>query len=116
MTPTARSLKEMRARGYHCAVVEKWNSFAKIRIDLFGFGDILCFKKDESGVIAIQATSSPNISARLKKISENKYVDDWLRAGNRLIVHGWALRGERGKRKVYTLDERDIKLNEAALI
>lgn len=113
MSPTARSLREMRGRGYHCAVVEKWNAFAKIRIDLFGFGDILCFKDGESGVTAIQATTSPNISARLKKINENSYVQPWLRCGNNLIVHGWSLKGKKGERKTYELDERPIPISSS---
>lgn len=107
----------MRDRGYHAFVVERWNSFAHIRIDFAGFADILCFKQDQgnpaqngNGVIAIQATSTDNVSARLQKIRQNPFVRDFLVCGNQLIVQGWAKRGERGKRKTYQLREIPVYL------
>jgi hypothetical protein len=38
-SPTQLSLKKLREEGYTVAVVEHWNSFARIRQDLFGFID-----------------------------------------------------------------------------
>lgn len=102
-------MQEMRKRGYFVAKTEHWNSFAHIRQDLFGFADLLCFRPSELGVTAIQATSSANIMSRIHKLEANPYVRPWLHAGNRILVHGWALRGARGKRKVYVLDERIVK-------
>ena len=40
-SPTQLSLKKLREEGYTVAVVEHWNSFARIRQDLFGFIDLL---------------------------------------------------------------------------
>ena len=35
-SPTQRTLKYLRDKGYTAQVVEHWNAFAKRRIDLFG--------------------------------------------------------------------------------
>jgi hypothetical protein len=87
LSPTQRSLKEMRDRGYFCEVVERWNSFARIRQDLAGFIDVLCFGDGE--VVGVQATSYSNVSARVKKIAEHENVAAVRKAGVRLLVHGW---------------------------
>jgi hypothetical protein len=90
MTPTARSLKEMRSRGYVCQVVERWNSFAKVRVDLFGFVDVICVGNGET--VAIQATSGDNVSKRVDKIGSDDLaaaVAACRKAGWRIFVHGW---------------------------
>ena len=46
-SPTQLSLKKLREEGYIVAVVEHWNSFARIRQDLFGFIDLLALKGKE---------------------------------------------------------------------
>lgn len=86
-TPTQRTLAEMRSRGYACEVVERWNPFAKIRQDLFGFIDVLCLGDNE--VIGVQATSAGNVAARVRKIAEHDNVAAVRKAGIRLLVHGW---------------------------
>ena len=86
-TPTQRTLAEMRSRGYACEVVERWNAFAKIRQDLFGFIDVLCLGENE--VIGVQATSAGNVAARVRKIAEHDNVSAVRKAGIRLLVHGW---------------------------
>lgn len=108
-TPTQRSLKHLRDQGYLCGITEHWNSFIKRRQDLFGFIDIVAISPTESGVLAIQTTSGSNVSARLNKILENEYSQAWLKAGNRIVIHGWAKRGPRGKRKVWTVRELEVK-------
>lgn len=107
MTPTARSLKELRDDGWMAAVVERWNKFAKVRQDLFGFIDILAVKGDKT--LAVQATSGTNVSARIKKICENQGASFWLESPNRFIeVHGWRKVGPRGKRKLWECRVIDI--------
>lgn len=86
-TPTQRTLAEMRKRGYVCEVTEKWNPFARIRQDLFGFIDVLCLGDGE--IIGVQATSAGNVSARVKKIADHENVCAVRKAGMRLLVHGW---------------------------
>ncbi len=69
-SPTQLSLKKLREEGYTVQVVEYWNSFARIRIDLFGFIDIIALKGKE--VLAVQTTSASNMSARCKKIADQR--------------------------------------------
>jgi hypothetical protein len=87
VTPTQRTLKHMRDQGYTCQVTEHWNHFAKIRQDLFGFGDVLCLGDDE--VVMVQTTSYSNVSARVKKIADHDNTPAVRKAGIRILVHGW---------------------------
>lgn len=86
-SPTQRSLVEMRKRGYLCQVVERWNSFAKVRVDLFGFIDLLCIREGE--VVGVQSTSGDNVSKRVTKITEHEHVGAVRKANIRILVHGW---------------------------
>lgn len=100
-SPTQRSLKLLREFGYLVAITERWNPFAKIRQDLFGFVDLLCVKGDE--VLAVQTTSGSNAAKRLDKIRGIPAAKTWLSSPNRkLYIHAWAKRGDRGKRKTWT--------------
>lgn len=94
MTPTARTLKELERRGYTAAVVEKWNPWARVRQDLFGFADVIGFKAGEP-VLLVQTTTRTNASARRKKIRDNPTASAWLAAGHRIEVHGWFKDGRR---------------------
>lgn len=100
-SPTQRTLAKLKADGYLCAVVEKWNPHAKIRQDLFGIIDVLGIKDGET--IGVQATSGSNVSARVQKIADSSHTDALRRAGWRLVVHGWR-KGSNGR---YTLREVD---------
>jgi hypothetical protein len=87
VTPTQRSLAEMRKRGYRCAVVERWNPHARIRQDLFGVVDLLAIGNGET--IAVQTTSGSNVAARVTKIAESGATPDMRDAGWKIVVHGW---------------------------
>lgn len=91
MTPTQRTLKLMRDRGYHAEVVERWIPGANIRRDFAGIIDVLCLGEDE--IVGVQATSASNVSARVKKIAEAETLPILRRAGVRVLVHGWVKRG-----------------------
>ena len=100
-SPTQRSLKHLREKGYHCEVVEHW-AFGR-RHDLWGFCDILAIRDDE--VLAVQVTSRGNVSARVRKITVECEETLGLvrKAGIRVIVQGW------GKLKAgWTLREVDL--------
>jgi len=101
MTPTQRSIAHMKARGYTVAIVEKWNQFARIRQDLFGFGDLLCIQ-EHCPPVMVQTTSS-GVSARLKKIADEPRHITWMKAGCKIEVHGWTKKGAKGKRKTYQI-------------
>lgn len=97
-SPTARSLEKLRKEGWTCAITERWNPFAKLRQDLFGFVDLLCFRGND--VLAVQTTSGDNVSHRLEKIHGIQSASLWLESPNRkLVIHGWRLAGERGQVK-----------------
>ena len=90
ISPTQRTLKALRARGLKSAVVEKWNSFAKIRQDLFGIIDILSLCP-ETGVIGVQSTGQ-DFSGHRRKLMEEKAQEciDWLSVpGTSLELYGW---------------------------
>jgi hypothetical protein len=116
---TRRSLAELRSRWPLSAVekVEYWNSFAKKRHDLFGFGDILVGGPD-AGFVIVQVTTRKQMSARRRKILGKLQVGDrnpqssadyrvscllsWLRAGGRVLVQGWDQPEGRGTRWMLT--------------
>jgi hypothetical protein len=85
-SPTQRSLEHLRELGYHCEIVEKWNSFTKQRKDLWGWCDILAIRENE--VLAVQVTASA-VADRIKKIQESTTVALVRKAGIRIEVHGW---------------------------
>ena len=87
---------------YHPEVVERFNSFTKQRKDLWTWSDILAIKQDE--VLAVQVTSSTNVSKRIHKIQESDTVAKVRDAGIRIEVHGW---GKNSKGR-YVLRVEDI--------
>lgn len=110
MSPTVLSLKHYRDMGYVAWVVEKFNSFAKVRQDFLGCIDILCFKGSVPGVIGIQTTTDANFNKRIYKAMQNEYLEEWMKAGNKFIVHGWGKHGPRGKRKLWELKTHELTL------
>src|SRR5438445_5614490 len=114
MSPTQRSLAHLRRRGALCAVVERFNAFVTrpdggkgVRMDLFGFIDVLAVEPGHRGVLAVQCTRTDDQARRLDKIKSPKVwakAKVWLQAHNRIEVHGWAKRGEE-KRWTLTITE-----------
>jgi hypothetical protein len=90
-SPTVRSLRLLRQRGYLCRVVEFWNSFAKRRVDLWG-ADLLCVKPGEPPLL-VQTTTVSNQSARIKKLTALPSTAFLLRCKWEIHVHGWGKRG-----------------------
>ena len=89
ISPTQKSLKELRSAGYIAQVVEKWNPFAKVRQDLFGVIDIVAVHPDLIGVLGVQCTTKAHIKERLAKANAEPKLQVWLKAKNRFVVHGW---------------------------
>ena len=90
LTPTQRTLRHLREEGRVCAIVEKWNSHARIRQDLFGIIDIIALDP-ERGVLGIQSTGSA-FSEHLDKLTRDKAQQtlDWLNTpGTELWLYGW---------------------------
>ena len=100
-SPTSRSLTILRRDGWTAHGVEKWNPHAKVRQDFGGFGDILAYRQDRKGVLAIQACAGASHAARETKVCDVFNVIPWILAGNFLEVWSWRLAGPRGKRKLW---------------
>jgi hypothetical protein len=101
VSPTQRSLKYLRDQGYTVAIVEHWNYFAHKRYDLFGFADLMAIRENE--VLLVQVTSGTNVSARVKKITDNEHISAVRKSGMRVEVHGWSKRKD-GKYHIRTVD------------
>jgi len=108
-SPTQRSLSLLRGRGYVVAITEHWNAHARLRVDLFGFIDVLAISPK---MIAVQTTSGSNVSKRLSKIISLETAREWLEAGHRIVIHGWAKQGPRGKVKRWTCREVEVTLGD----
>lgn len=96
MSPTQRSLKMLRELHWECAIVERWNAFARIRQDLFGFVDILCICPFR-GILAVQTTVAGSINKRLAKIETEPRAQKFLEAGGQIVIHGWIKGGKRSE-------------------
>lgn len=89
-SPTTLTLRHLREQGWPLVVVvEHWDSFARIRRDLWGFVDVLAV--GPGGVLAVQTTSAANVSARVSKIADHPNVAAVREAGIAIHVHGWKL-------------------------
>jgi hypothetical protein len=118
LSPSARSTKFLRDRGYRVANVEKWISFpdkatgrtVRMRQDAFGAFDLVCVNPEHVGTLYVQTTTRANQAARRNKILLSPDAPDVLRSGNRIHVHGWAQVGERGKRKIWEVFVFEAKL------
>lgn len=109
-SPTQRTLAECRKRGWYVQVVERWNPYAHVRHDLFGVIDLVAIAKPDmitppycSTLLAIQACAGSSHAARRDKILAEPRARAWVEAGGRLELWSWSKRGERGKRKRWTL-------------
>lgn len=86
-SPTQRSLKLLRERGYVAQVVERWNPWARIRQDLFGCIDVVAVGNGET--VGVQACNYSDVSKRADKIANCEHIPAIRSAGWRLIVMGW---------------------------
>jgi hypothetical protein len=81
----------LRRDGWQAHVVEKYNHHARVRVDAFGFGDVLACKPG-GGVLLVQATSGSNHSARVHKATALPELRTWLQAGGLFAVWSWTKR------------------------
>lgn len=99
-SPTQRTLKRLKDSNEYplVKIVERWNSFAKIRQDLWNF-DILCID-NKGNTVAIQVTSKANMKARVRKIEDSEYTPHLRDANWTLLVEGWYKDGHRWKSEI----------------
>jgi len=94
-SPTQLTLKKLQKENYPLSqVVEKWNSWGRVRVDLFGIIDVLAIS-DEGNTVAIQTTSLSNTGARIKKIGNSNAIGYLRKAGWTVLVHGWYKKNNR---------------------
>jgi hypothetical protein len=109
-SPTRRSLELLRARGWTCEIVERWNPHARVRHDLFGCIDIVALT--DTTIAGVQTTTSANMAARREKILASPDMRRWIESGGALYVHGWRKAGPRGARKTWQVREEQITLEQ----
>lgn len=109
--PTQRCIETLKELGFQYEVVERWNHYARIRQDLFNVIDIVAVRPG-IGILGIQATSGTNHAKRRAKSIAEPLLRGWLESGGRYEVWSWSKRGERGKRKVWTLRREEIRVDD----
>ena len=110
-TTAARSRDYMRKLGFIAECVEhRRGSF--IRVDLFGFADVLAYKGatvDSDGkIILIQAyhRKEEKNHAHFDKEHQKK-IWQWLEAGGKFEHHLWSFKSN-NSRKYWSLERRDV--------
>ena len=94
MTPTQRTIRELKNQGLRCAIVEKWNAHVGphgIRQDLFGIIDVIALDPSR-GVVGIQCCAGSGFRAHWRKITEEHAQEamDWLMTpGTALEIWAW---------------------------
>jgi len=90
----------LEKRGYKVDKSESYNFHSKRKKDLFKFIDFVAIHPVHRELLAIQTTSKPNLSTRIKKAEnlESKAYWHWLATGNPVEFHGWYK--EKGKWEV----------------
>jgi hypothetical protein len=87
VSPLQRSIKYLKEAGFKPVVkVEKWNAFAKIRQDLFGFIDLVALKDHTLGV---QVTTMSHKQDHLDKITNHENYAPVKAAGWKIELHSW---------------------------
>ena len=93
LSPTQRTLRELRNQGRICAIVEKWNAYAGphgIRQDLFGIIDVLALDP-ERGVVGVQSCGN-SFAEHWRKLTVEMAQNtiDWLATpGTSLELWAW---------------------------
>ena len=118
ISPTQRTLELLRAAGMTCAITERWNQYAKVRQDLFGFIDVLAMSTKlgpmdtTSGLLGVQTTSGANHASRRTKILSLPAAKQWVLLGNRIWVLSWSKTGAKGKKKQWTPRIESLQLGD----
>jgi hypothetical protein len=106
MTRTARTMGLLKKQGYRYGVVERYNSYTRKKNDFLGLFDVLAIHSEAPGVLGIQVTAGGgDVQKHIRKMQANPNLAAWLHAGNECVIHSWALRGARGKRKLWVCKE-----------
>ncbi len=113
-SPTARTLAELKKLGRIVQVVERWNQYARVRIDLFGVIDLVYIDEGlppsfrgngigEPAIVGVQTTSGAHHADRRTKILAEPRALAWIRAGGRIELWTWAKHVKRVNGKAWVL-------------
>jgi hypothetical protein len=96
VSPTQRTLRELRSLGRVCGIVERFNHHAGpfgVRQDLFGFIDVISLDV-ERGIVGVQCCAGSGHAAHRRKILEEctQEAMEWLRCGGRIELWSWSKR------------------------
>ena len=64
------------------------------------------------GILGIQCCAASGLAAHRTKLLAEPRMREWVAAGARLVLHSWAKRGDRGKRKLWTCREEELRLED----
>ena len=112
----ARTMAWLRKKGYTVAKVERWNPFAHIRQDLFGFIDLIGIHPDHAGVLGVQTTHENFFKDHKNKLFTDEKVAPkiriWLQGNNRVWMFSWNKywKEDGSHRKVWAPIVQDVKL------
>lgn len=114
-TPSQRTIALMKKEGYMTAVAEKFNTFAKVRQDMYKWIDIMAIHSEKREIVGIQTTTASNLAARVAKAVAKREFKTWLLAGGVAEFHGWELKNNDKKTKK-TWQCRRLRYTKADLI
>ena len=113
---TVRTLKYLRDEGYNTGIVERFIPHKKIRIDLFGFADIVALRYGDP-ILAVQSCGE-DYAAHYRKIIAEKNARLWIISGGDVILIGWRkLKAKRGGRqtkwtpRIHFFEDQDFNQN-----
>ena len=127
-SPLQRSKALLEDDGWKVGIVERWIQRAFIRVDLFGFMDLVAIRLDRAGVLGIQCCGE-DVQDHVRKYLEG-YVDIkkgkmygpndclpiWLKGGNMFFIWSWRLRKHEGTRATYQLREIEFKIKDGVVV
>lgn len=92
-SPTELTMRHCRGLGWVVQKVEHWNSFAKVRQDLFGCIDVVAL--GDGQILGIQCTTRHHMAERMAKARAEARITRWLQCGGLFEVWGWQMVGRR---------------------
>jgi hypothetical protein len=109
VSPTARTLQELRRQGFLAAVVERWLPRVGRKADLWGIGDILAVHLRERQVLLVQVTTAAHVPDRLRRIQARPEMALLLRADVLVEVWGWRKVGDRWRCRKVAVRAEDLQ-------
>ena len=92
LSPSQRTIRELKDRGIICGVVERWIPNPKLpgggmRKDFLNIIDIVAL--DAGAVLGIQCTGASGFAEHDRKILSSEMSIEWLKAGAALELWSW---------------------------